>query len=268
VYAGAPSNWGTDFTVGAVPVFKYLESRDVDEVGYTLRTASLMTGPEYLFDERNPSDYELFAVHFTILPLGTSPPIAERLIACAGRYCLWRTAAKGYVHAGVIAGVLAADRTDVGARSRALLGSALARRGAYLRVAYGHSAGGVTPRLPAVAGDARAGTVTAERDGLADGEVTATVRMNRAGVAVLSSSFDPGWAAAVDGRPQPTMMVAPALVGIAIPPGAHRLTLRFRGRSRYDELFAVSLLSLTVLALASVRTRRSRSRAGSWSRRR
>ncbi len=26
----------TDFTVGAVPVFKYLESKDVDEVGYTL----------------------------------------------------------------------------------------------------------------------------------------------------------------------------------------------------------------------------------------
>jgi hypothetical protein len=55
-YAGMPSNWGQDFTVGAVPVFKYLESRDVDEVGYTLRTASLMTDPEYYFEERNPGD--------------------------------------------------------------------------------------------------------------------------------------------------------------------------------------------------------------------
>ncbi len=53
-YAGMPSNWGSDFTVGAVPVFKYLESRDVDEVGYTLRTASLMTDPEYFFDEDGP----------------------------------------------------------------------------------------------------------------------------------------------------------------------------------------------------------------------
>ena len=42
-YAGMPSDWGQDFTVGVVPVFKYRESRDVDEVGYTLRTASLMT---------------------------------------------------------------------------------------------------------------------------------------------------------------------------------------------------------------------------------
>ena len=39
-YAGLPTNWGANFDVGIVPVFKYLESQDVDEVGYTLRTAS------------------------------------------------------------------------------------------------------------------------------------------------------------------------------------------------------------------------------------
>ena len=59
-YAGMPSNWGQDFTVGAVPVFKYLESRDVDEVGYTLRTASLMTDPEYYL--RRPRSLRLPAV--------------------------------------------------------------------------------------------------------------------------------------------------------------------------------------------------------------
>ena len=64
VYAGLPSNWGAGFTVGAVPVFKYLERLDVDEVGYTLRTASLMTGPEYHFDEHNSGDYRLFGVHY------------------------------------------------------------------------------------------------------------------------------------------------------------------------------------------------------------
>jgi hypothetical protein len=67
-YAGMPSNPGQDFTVGAVPVFKYLESRDVDEVGYTLRTASLMTDPEYFVDDRDPSDYRLFAIHDLIIP--------------------------------------------------------------------------------------------------------------------------------------------------------------------------------------------------------
>ena len=88
-YAGMPSNWGQDFTVGAVPVFKYLESRDVDEVGYTLRTASLMTDPEYYFDERNPGDYRLFGIHYLIIPAGSRPPVPARLELRAGPYSLW-----------------------------------------------------------------------------------------------------------------------------------------------------------------------------------
>jgi hypothetical protein len=71
-YAGKPSNWGQGFTVGTVPVFKYLESRDVDEVGYTLRTASLMTDPEFYFDDRRPSDYRLFGIHYS-----SSPPAPD-----------------------------------------------------------------------------------------------------------------------------------------------------------------------------------------------
>ena len=104
-YAGMPSNWGADFTVGAVPVFKYLESRDVDEVGYTLRTASLMTDPEYYFDERNPSDYRLFGIHYLIVPTGSRPPVPARLELRAGPYSLWTLpGAGGVLHAGTIVG--------------------------------------------------------------------------------------------------------------------------------------------------------------------
>ena len=74
VYAGAPTNWGSDFTVGDVPVFKYLESKDIDEVGYTLRTASLMTDPEYYFDESNPGDYPLFGIGYIITPSTMAVP--------------------------------------------------------------------------------------------------------------------------------------------------------------------------------------------------
>ena len=150
VYAGMPSNWGMDFTVGAVPVFKYLESSDVDEVGYTLRTASLMTGPEDHFDELNPSDYELFGIRYLILPSGSSPPVSARQVAIAGPYALWTTATTGYVHAGTIAGTLAADRTDLGARSVPLLRSGLAEHGDYLEIVFGtgRHAPAIAPPVP------------------------------------------------------------------------------------------------------------------------
>ncbi len=260
MYAGLPSNWGTDFTVGAVPVFKYLESRDVDEVGYTLRTASLMTGPEDHFDEHDPSDYELFGIRYLILPAGSSPPIPAQLIALAGPYALWITPTAGYVRVGTIAGTLTADRTDLGARSVPLLQSALPASGDYLKIVFGGRQA-TPPPLPRASRGPRAGEVTSESDDLAGGVVSATVTMRRAGVVVLSASFDDGWTATVDGHPRPTSMVSPALVATHVPAGTHTVEFRYRGFSGYPPLFAVCALTLLAFAGAdAVRRRRVRSR--------
>ncbi len=256
-YAGLPTNWGQDFTVGSVPVFKYLESRDVDEVGYTLRTASLMTDPEYYFDERKPGDYRLFGIHYLIIPIGSRPPVPARLELRAGPYALWTLpGAAGVLHAGTIIGTLSADRSDIGIRSIPLLNSGLAQAGDYLRVAYGR-AGGREPRLLPPSPATPAGTALAESDKLQRGLVAASVRMRRAGVVVLSASFDPGWTATVDGRRQRTEMVAPALVATTVPAGTHRVIFRYRGWQDYPLLLAVGAAALVAFAYADVRRARS-----------
>jgi hypothetical protein len=256
-YAGMPSNRGQDFTVGAVPVFKYLESRDVDEVGYTLRTASLMTDPEYYFDERNPGDYGLFGIHYLIIPTGSGPPVPARLELRAGPYSLWTlSAAAGVLHAGTTVGTLSADRGDIGMRSIPLLNSRLAQAGDYLHVAYGQS-GDREPRLPQPSPATPAGTVLAESDKLQRGLVAASVRMRRAGVVVLSASFDPGWTATVDGHPQRAEMVAPALVATTVPTGTHRIIFRYRGWDDYPLLFAVGAAVLVALGWMDIRRARS-----------
>jgi hypothetical protein len=256
-YAGMPSNWGQDFTVGAVPVFKYLESRDVDEVGYTLRTASLMTDPEYYFDDRDPSDYRLFGIRYIILPAGDEPPVRARLAMRSGPYSLWTLpGAGGVLQAGTIVGRLTANRTDIGKRSIPLLNSRLAQAGDYLRVAYGQPGGRESP-LPQTSPATPAGTLPAESDKLQQGLVAAIVRMRRAGVVVLSASFDPGWTATVDGRRQRTEMVAPALVATTVPKGTHRIIFSYRGRQNYLLLFAVGAAALVALVLTDIRRARS-----------
>jgi hypothetical protein len=246
VYAGMPSNWGMDFTVGAVPVFKYLESRDVDEVGYTLRTASLMTDPEYFFDEHDPGDYQLFGIHYLIVPSGYLPPVPAQLLLQAGPYSLWTINTMGYLHVGRIVGRLTANRTNVGVRSIALMHSRLAQEGDYLRVAFGQSAGAGRP-LPSEPRQASAGRVIAETDLLDQGEVAATVKMRQPGVVVLSASFDPGWTAIVDGHPRRTQIVAPALVATTVSAGSHRIVFRYRGFRGYPLLFALCGLTLAAL---------------------
>jgi hypothetical protein len=246
-YAGTPSNWGADFTVGAVPVFKYLESADVDEVGYTLRTASLMTGPEDHFDEHDPSDYALFGIRYLILPAASPSPVPAQLVATAGPYALWTTDTGGYVHAGTIVGSLAADRTNLGARTAALLRSRLAESGDYLEIDFGRRGRSESP-LPRPSRRAPSGEATGENDDLDQGAVNATVTMRRAGVVVLSSSFDDGWTATVDGRPRPAVMVAPALVATEVPAGTHTIAFRYRGYSGYPALFVLCALTLALFA--------------------
>ena len=257
VYAGMPSNWGMDFTVGAVPVFKYLESRDVDEVGYTLRTASLMTGPEDHFDESNPADYELFGVHYLFLPSGSAPPVPATEAAAVGPYALWTTPNAGYVRVGTIAGTLTADRTDLGARSVPLLRSELPEHGNYLMIDFRGTRATRSP-LPQPSRGRSTGSVTSENDDLDQGLVSATITMPRAGVVVLSASYDDGWTATVDGRPWPTTMVAPALVAAEVPAGTHAITFRYRGYRGYPELFALCALTLAAFAGAEAVRRRRR----------
>jgi hypothetical protein len=262
-YAGTPSNWGQRFTVGAVPVFKYLESRDVDEVGYTLRTASLMTDPEYYFDDRDPSDYRLFGVRYLILPAADPPPVHATPAMRSGPYSLWTIDDAGYVHAGRIVGEISANRTNVGTRSIPLLRSGLAADGAYLGVNYGGdgAGGGGLPTVPA---RSSAGAVGAQHADLPDGQASATMRMRGPGVAVLSASYDPGWTATVNGVSRPTRIVAPALVAVDVPSGTDRVVFRFHGYRGYPELLALGVLTLVMIALAPVclgRLRRRRARA-------
>ena len=258
-YAGMPDNWGSRFTVGQVPVFKYLESRDVDEVGYTLRTASLMTNPEANFDERDPSDYRLFGIRYVIRPAGKKPLVPAHLAMRSGRYWLWTIGDAGYIQAGRIAGQISANRTNVGSASKPLLDSGLAADGAYLSVSWVVRGGG-TVHPPAARSGRSAGTVRAQHAHLQNGEAVANLRMRLPGVAVLSVSYDPGWTATVNGRQQPTRMVAPALVAVNVPAGTDHVVFRFHGYRDYPVLLALSVVILASIAVAPVCVRRAKRR--------
>jgi hypothetical protein len=259
VYAGLPNNWGSDFLVGAVPVFKYVESQDIDEVGYTLRTASLMTDPEYYFDQDNPGDYPLFGIRYLLLPIHQQPSVKAHLTRCRGIYCLWTLPSSGYVHLMDTTGVLRATRADVGSQSVVLLNSPLLSAGRDLSVAFnGRTAAALTaPHPSSVTG--KAGVVTREDDALVEGRVDATVVAQRRCVVVLSASFDPGWTATVDGRPVATQMVAPALVAVPVGPGTHRIVFRYGGYGSYNALWVLAALVLAALAWGALGRTRTRS---------
>jgi uncharacterized membrane protein YfhO len=89
------------------------------------------------------------------------------------------------------------------------------------------------------------------------------VRTHRRAAVVLSASYDPGWSATVDGHPEPTVMVAPALVAVDVGPGVHTVAFRYGGYGAYVPLFVLALLVLAALGAGTVVAwRRRRPTAG------
>ena len=75
---------------------------------------------------------------------------------------------------------------------------------------------------------------------------------------MLSASYDPGWTATVNGHPVPTRLGPPALVAVDVPAGPDHVVFRFRGYGDYPELFALSGLTLALIAIAPAFTLRLR----------
>ncbi len=256
-YAGSPTNWGGYFTVGLTAMYFYLDSADIDEIGYALRTASLMSQPENDFVTANPEDYSLLGIRWVILPAGQAsppPPRGAVLVMHNEWFRVFELPRNSYFTVADTVGSLIDDRADIGSQTLPYLRSSRPGEGRYLTVGYA----GARPAPPTLPGASRpgkpAGTVLAEHTDLANGRASTTVRLRRRAVVVLSASFDPGWSVTVDGHPAKTQMVAPALVAVTVPAGTHQIAFRYTGFGGYPELFLLAALDLGVVAVLTRRT--------------
>ena len=171
-----------------------------------------------------------------------------------GGYRLWLIPADRYVQIGTITRRWAADRTDIGVRSIPFLRSHLAQHGIFPQVDYA-SQRRFSSTLPSMTSSRIVGTLADERGDPEAGRVAATTHLQQPGAVVLSASFDPGWHASVDGRPQGALMVAPALVATRVPAGTHTVVFQYSGFNGYPGLFALSGAVLVAFAVVDLRKR-------------
>jgi len=250
-YAGLAGNWGGTFMVGSVPVYKYLDRFGIDEMSYQVPTLSLMLDAESDFDQYDPADYSLFGVRYIFAPSGMNPPVAASLVIHRGEYALWQVGDNGYLEVVESTGSLREDRADITSRCLVLLDTLVP--GVDWAVQYPGLAPPGRPESATPLGDAGlppAGAVVASKVDLDAGLVTARVDMAKPGTLLLSETYDPGWHAWVDGRAVPTVMMAPALLGVPLATGAHEVVLRYEGPSWYPWLWLTGLVGLVLLAIA------------------
>lgn len=248
-YAGLPGNWGAQYVIGQVPVFEYLANKNVDEVGFLLRTPSLVADNEAYFNQADPAQYELYNVRYILMPSGMRPPVPATFLASSGRHRLWLVQTTGYLQVVDTAGIIEADRSDMATQVQPFLRSAAFHQGELATVAF-TGAAAAAPTLPVGATpDTPAGTstdlVVHTQDGFFAGNVTAF----RAAAVVLKATYDPRWHVTVDGNAVTPYMVAPGFVAVSVPPGRHSVVFEYVAYSHYPLLLAIGGLTLLILPL-------------------
>ncbi len=249
VYGGLRSNWGSSNRIGGAPLYSMLAAQDADAIGLTFRTNSLGSGAEAQFNDTQPAQYDLFNVRYLILPVSRKPSVPATRIEGRSGEVLWRVDTSGYLEVVDTAGVIVADRSDLGRSSNVFLRSDLVAEHRLPVVAYGGSPPPdqtlTDPAVTSSPGDVTE-QIASPQDGVFAGHVTAT----RTAAVLLKSSYDPRWRVLVDGRAQKPEMVAPGFVAATVPAGMHTVEFIYVPFPGYGWLLAIGILALAALAFA------------------
>ena len=247
VYAGSAgnTNWGSQYAIGRVPVFNVLENQDIDAIGWNLRTSSLMSDDEVLFDESNPAHYDLFNVRYMILPMDRPPPIAAHPLTTQGRHTLWRVDTSGYLEVvDTVGPPIVANRRNIGRQTAAFLASSQLKSHLYPTVAFAGDQAATPTLASSSVTTSPAGSVFSQWSVPVDGSFSGVIYANRTAVVLLKATYDPRWKVTVDGVGVKPEMIAPALVGRTVSPGEHTIIFQYAPFPFYPELLALGLVTL------------------------
>jgi hypothetical protein len=251
LYLGTQTNWGKHFTVGVGPADIWIVDQNVDQISSQGWAASLMEGPQALFDEHRLSNYQIFGVKYLILPPTQHPHVPADLIMQNGPYSLYQVRDVGYLSLLSVSGSADVNKATISRLSGVTLRSDYVERHVTVAVNYPSTDNNVV--LPTYFPSGPIGTVSHEHIDWTNGLVSAFVTMNEPGNLVVSTSFDPDWQVFVDGHLATTQMVSPALLSVPLSTGLHAVTFQYRG---FRWMLPLVLLALVGYIVARGTSRR------------
>jgi hypothetical protein len=256
IYAGLLGDNGGEYYVGGSRTQTVIqEAGPTDVLGYSLRIPSLLADVEVRFDQSNPWHYELFNVRWVIQPAGRNAPPNGTLVETQGRHELYRIEnATGYIGVVDVKGSYPAKRDNVGIGAETVLRQDLVGTPPVLPVVtYANLKPVASTVVPGET--APPGTVVEQTADGDAGNYTATVNMAREGYTMLRVAYHPRMKATVDGVEQPTVMIAPAFVGVLVPAGTHTIAFTYHAYPNYVPLFLVLIVAIAALVLLDRRWR-------------
>ncbi|HEX4382937.1 MAG TPA: YfhO family protein, partial [Myxococcales bacterium] len=91
---------------------------------------------------------------------------------------------------------------------------------------------------------------SASVDSFRPGALAIVARAARERLLLVSEVWHPGWSATLDGQPASILKADVALMGVVVPAGEHRVSLRFRPLHLWPAVCLTALSALACLVLA------------------
>ena len=260
LYPGLPTNWGLAFKLGYTPVAALAALHLAPEVSVAYNNSVLAADVMYEFNELNPVQYRLFDIRTVIVPAaapGFLTPVAQ-----FGRFRVLDAPGAGYFGLVDVAATAGIDRDSFFDLNKAWLQSEWPEKNQYIQLDFGPdpapkgmrlSPGSPIPAPPNAA--AAPGSVTGERQTRQVYE--ADLDVARPSYALFRMSYHPCWKAYIDGVSQPTVMLSPGFLGVAVTPGRHHILCRYEP-GNWKVLMSVAGFAIVGLLIAGEQIRARR----------
>jgi hypothetical protein len=269
VYAGLAGNWGSEYRVGAVPMYAVLSGPGLDMLGYLYHALSLNGDIQVLFDETLFEQYNLFNVRYVVAPADRDFPEFVQPLQEFGRHRLYEVATTGYFDLVGSELSFRGEKKGFYPAASTWLASGLPGVKHHPSIKFQGESGDAEPafllsnaenvigQAQTPAGPAR-GHVYAEASG--SNIYLAEVSVERESVLMLKSTYHPNWHAYVDDMEVKTVMLMPSYIGVKLAPGDHAVRMEYRPRPLRGILLVASLFVLALIALVE----RHRERISLW----
>jgi hypothetical protein len=249
--------------------------RLLDNVGYLYHALSFNAEIEGHMDETRRAHFNLFNVRYVVAPAGRTFPSFVVPLGQEGRHRYYAVQTTGYIDLVDVPLAFQGDRDGWYPIVNHWLASRLVEAkqhpafflGRSVPDAFSDRAFSVDERSTPAAKDALDRLARSATPGdlgrvvekeVRPGRYVAEVDATRPCFALLKATFHPGWRATVDGRPVEAVMLAPAYVGVAVPPGVHEVAFGYDPGRLRSILFWAGLAVLAAAAGVEWRIGRNR----------
>jgi len=270
IFLGKPGQWGSKLKIGGQSLFMTFSIAGFDVLGFLPETWSPNSDIEQFFEEEKASHYRLFDIRYVVADDNYEPPTILKEVKRSGRFVLYETPSKRVFKTAVKRGVLYTDKRALLNFSHFVINSPGVDNFNLWEVRYTKPGGLGTDDIKTIdwstyenfegrksslfeknpfKGEKKPVKARFWNEKIGINSYETEVELAGKSVVLLSATYHPFWEARVDGKKTEVIMLSPALMGLEVERGKHKIVFSYQIKGYKYALMVFSFLGFVGLIL-------------------